>query len=212
MTWTLLESLDNLPAPSLDSEEFRQYIEGRLFRLTYRRDGSIHTIEATMVKTNPFALLVQHGRGKVSVLIERDWFMEATEIKPPVVVTKIIVRQRGPVTLDTIRQHLADNHGTPLSAISDDAEQAMIMHDLSHGSQLGHKHGAVKPRRGVPTPEEVSERAAELNDIIECESCGYRKGTTIGDVPERTMYETEDLIAHCDQCKDEEEYAYVRQI
>lgn len=209
MTWTLLKSLNNSSAPSLDDKELREYIEGRLFSFTYRRDGSILNVNATVLKSNPAALLLAHGRGKTSLLLERDWLLEAVEIEPAVVVSKIMVRQLGPVTLATVRQHLADRHGIPLDLLNQDARSAMVGHEDVHTHmKLSHKHGETQPTRDVPPADDVAERAAELNDTLECDSCGYRRH--VNDAGGRQMHETEDLICHCNQCKDDEEFKYVR--
>lgn len=209
MTWTLLKYPDSSPRLSLDDPKFREYIEGRLFTLTYKRDGSILNVEATIVKTNPLGLLVTHGRGKVSLLIERDWFVEAQEILPPIVVPKLIVRQLGPVTMETARQHLADRHGVAVAVIPEDAMEAMALHSLHHQNALGHRHGDKKPRRGAPTPELVDERAAELDasDQEECDSCGRLVSGDRDKFKEIGSGESEGLL-HCLDCADPDEYTY----
>jgi hypothetical protein len=169
--------------------------------------------EGEVSKAGFDVIILNRGKGKNAMLVERREIHTLEEIPRPFTPTRILVRNLASVDEDGVRQHLADRHGVPLRGISPLPELAMQDHNIMHRNhELGHTHDGSRgvTQNGRPSEEEVAERAAALDkeyeDALECDSCGYVRRPEEDGRMMHTLQGRRKM--HCQECHDPEEYLY----
>lgn len=101
-------------------------------------------IEGVVLEANPQAgMIFFRQRGKTMGTMVKMGEVEDIRLAPAV-IKPVKVKPLKDMTLDTVRQHLADRHGLSVELLNTThEEQAMKMHDELHASNkdLAHNHG-----------------------------------------------------------------------
>lgn len=211
---TSSRSFSNSSVPSPDGANIEEDLStwaGAYVKIEATVNSVNITVEGEIIKAKAALVLLDRGKGKNQMLLERDEIRQMEEVPRPVPVTKITVRALASVDAGQVRQHLADRHGVPLRGINPLPEIAMREHDMMHRLELGHVHDTTRGTTddSRPSPDEIARRAAELDaeNREECDSCGRVVDGDRDKFKEIGAGESEGLL-HCLDCVDTDEYWY----
>lgn len=104
-------------------------------------DGTIEELEGKVEEASPIGVAFK-TKGKSGLdLLSPDQIEELS--LAPTSPKKLRQKKLGLATADTVRSHLVDRHGMPLSKANEATdEQALDLHSRIDHSDLGHKHEA----------------------------------------------------------------------
>lgn len=209
---TSLRSFSNSRVPSSSDEEDLSTWAGAYVKVEATVNSADISVEGEVIKAKAALILLDRGKGKNQMLLERDEIRSMEEIPRPVPVTRITVRVLAMPDASQVRQHLADRHGVPLRGINPLPEMAAREHEMMHRLELGHTHDKTRGTTddSRPSPDEIAERAAALDaeDREECDSCGRVVDGDREKFKEIASGESKGLL-HCLNCADPDEFTYV---